>query len=109
MEDEPNEDEIEEVQQDDNEDDRYTKVENDVYLIEGYDGGKNEEHKEEVVEEVKTPLSKENPKKTDVNKEVKKFKIILLGEKGVGKSSLIDRYVSNKFSNFENSGIKDAK
>ena len=108
MEDEPNEDEIEEVQQDDNEDDRYTKVENDVYLIEGYDGGKNEEHKEEVVEEVKTPLSKENPKKTDVKKEIKKFRIILLGEKGVGKSSLIDRYVSNKFSNFEGSGIKDA-
>ena len=108
MEDDQNEDDVEQEQQDDNDDDRYTKVENDVYLIEGYDGGKNEEHKEEVVEEVKTPLSKENPKKTDVNKEVKKFKIILLGEKGVGKTSLIDRYVSNKFSNFENSGIKDA-
>ena len=110
MDEDQNEEEIEQVQQDDNDDDRYTKVENDVYLIEGYDGGKNEneEQKEEVVEEVKTQISKEKPQKSDAKKEIKKFKIILLGEKGVGKSSLIDRYVSNKFSNFEGSGIKDA-
>ena len=35
------------------------------------------------------------------SKEIKKLKIILLGEKGVGKSSLIKRYVSNKFHSFE--------
>jgi Ras-related protein Rab-5C len=89
-----------------NNDDRFTKVENDVYLIEGYDEGKQEENKEPEVAD--TPLNNKNqPKKSDTKKEVKKFKIILLGEKGVGKSSIIDRYVSNKFSNFDNPGMRD--
>ena len=89
-----------------NNDDRFTKVENDVYLIEGYEEEKKEEKKEG--EEGETPLSnKNNPKKIVTKKDVKKFKIILLGEKGVGKSSIIDRYVSNKFSNFENTEMRD--
>ena len=100
----------EEENQDDipegNNDDRFTKVENDVYLIEGYDEGKQEENKEPEVAD--TPLNnKDKPKKSDTKKDVKKFKIILLGEKGVGKSSIIDRYVSNKFSNFDNPGMRD--
>ena len=91
--------------QDGNNDDRFTKVENDVYLIEGFDEEKQEENKE--VGDTQAPLSNKNKPKNS-KKEVKKFKIILLGEKGVGKSSLIDRYVSNKFSNFENTELRDA-
>ena len=56
----------EEENQDDipegNNDDRFTKVENDVYLIEGYDEGKQEENKEPEVAD--TPLNnKDKPKK----------------------------------------------
>ena len=90
-----------------NNDDRYTKVENDVYNIEGYEEDKHEENKENEIVEVQSN-AKENVKKANTKKDIKKFKIILLGDKGVGKSSLIDRYVSNKFSNFDNSEIRDA-
>ena len=102
-EEEENQDEIPEG----NNDDRYTKVENDVYNIEGYEEEKPEEHKEAEVEDAPINI-KEVQKKNDTKKEIKKFKIILLGEKGVGKTSLIDRYVSNKFHNFENDDIGDA-
>ena len=83
-----------------NPNDRYTKVENDVYNIEGY-GETNQEEENQISQETSEPLSNKK-------KEYKKFKIILLGEKGVGKSSLIERYVNNKFNNFSNQGIKDA-
>ena len=83
----------------DNNDERYTKVENDIYCIEGYDEQQPEENKKK---EDETLTGKETPKK-----EFKKFRIILLGEKGVGKSSLIERYVNNKFSNFGQPEIGD--
>lgn len=85
-----------------NNDDRFTKVESDVFNIEGYRVTKSEEEGN-TIPETTMPLSNKNQKK-----EYKKFKIIFLGEKGVGKSSIIDRYVNSKFSNFENQGIRDA-
>ena len=83
-------------------DDRYTQVDNDVLSpIEGYvqeipeEGNKNENGNEggetTAPEEGDTPLKKG----------FKQYKIILLGDKGVGKSSLINRYVSNKFNTGE--------
>lgn len=91
----------------DNEDDnRYTKVENDVYNIDGYDPEKHEEEKNLDVDEI--AQNKDNQKKSDKKKEMRTYKIILLGEKGVGKTSLIERYISNKFSNFDGPSITDA-
>lgn len=89
-----------------NNDDRFTKVENDVFNIEGYQEPKPEEDKGGAQDT--TPASSNKDKSKNSKKEIKKFKIILLGEKGVGKSSLIERYVKNKFSNFENQGVRDA-
>lgn len=82
-----------------NNDERYTKVENDIFCIEGYEDPqiKGNEQKDE-----ETPLGKEKQAK-----EIKKFKIIFLGEKGVGKTSLIERYVNNKFNNFGQPDISD--
>ena len=87
-------------------DDRFTKVHNDVFGIEGYQEGKPEENKGN--EEIVTPMGNKNKQKIDPNREVKQFKIILLGEKGVGKSSIIERYVNNKFSSNENQEKSDA-
>ena len=88
-----------------NADVRYTEVDNDVgYKIEGYEPENPEENNEG--QEIETPMGKSNKPKVE-KKEIKKFKIILLGEKDVGKSSIIDRYVNNTFSNFGNSGIQD--
>ena len=89
---------------DNNDDNRYTKVENDVFNIEGY----KEEEVEDKKEEKQEAQTKDKSKKSDIKKEMKTYKIILLGEKGVGKTSLIERYVSNKFSNFEGPSITDA-
>ena len=80
---------------------RYTQVENDILFnpIEGF----NDENKEEDEKENKDNIENENLAQTKTltnsknKKEIKKLKIILLGEMGVGKSSLINRYVSNKF------------
>ena len=85
---------------------RFTEVDNDVYYnpIEGYEQNKPEDNQ---VQEDETPIGKSNNKKME-KKEIKKFKIILLGEKGVGKSSIIERYVNNKCSNFDNPSIQDA-
>ena len=47
--------------QDGNNDDRFTKVENDVYLIEGFDEEKQEENKE--VGDTQAPLSNKNKPK----------------------------------------------
>lgn len=85
---------------------RFTKVENDVFNIEGYRITKSEEVGE-AIPETTSPLSNKD-KNNKEKKEYKQFKIILLGEKGVGKSSLIERYVNNKFSNLENQGKKEA-
>ena len=89
---------------------RYTQVDNDILFnpVEGYDdkndGGNNEEvgeTKEETKEnEKKQKYEVEDSLSKSSKRQLKKLKIILLGEKGVGKSSLINRYVSNKFSNY---------
>jgi small GTP-binding protein len=89
-----------------NTDDRFTKVENDVFNIEGY-GETKPEDENQTTQESSQPLSNKDKQKKE-KKDYKKFKIILLGEKGVGKSSLIERYVNSNFSNFESQGIRDA-
>ena len=93
-----------------NNDQRYTQVDNDVAYnpIEGYQEAKEEDKNEN---EAENP-EKENVNKTDTStlstkKETKKIKIILLGEIGVGKSSLINRYINNKFSSFGQASIGD--
>ena len=104
MEEEENHDSNEE--DDNNDDNRYTKVDNDVFNpIEGYEEDKPEEKKDNPEEALQI---KEVQKKSDQNKKLERFKIILLGEKGVGKTSLIERYVSNKFSNFEGPSMTDS-
>ena len=89
-------------------DERYTKVDNDVFYnpIEGYKDENIEDNKgEEVVENA----SKEKSIISNNTKKIKyRYKVIFLGEKGVGKSSIIDRFVNNKFSNFEQSNMRDA-
>lgn len=68
-------------------DDRYTQVPEEENKNEnGNEGGETT-----APEEGDTPLKKG----------FKQYKIILLGDKGVGKSSLINRYVSNKFNTGE--------
>ena len=92
--------------------DRYTKVDNDVLFnhIEGYKEEKNEEKEQEVNENPEKD-KENNTSKADTStvkaKEFKKLKVILLGEKDVGKTSLIDRYVSNKFNVISKSTIGD--
>ena len=83
---------------------RYTQVENDILFnpVEGY-----EEEKIDIEEENKDIKDNENANQVKPStaskrkKDIKKLKIILLGEVGVGKSSLIKRYVYNKFQNIE--------
>ena len=79
---------------------RYTQVENDFVFnpVEGYeeekkDDNENKENEANIPQSQSHAGSISNPKK----KEIKKLKIILIGELGVGKSSLINRYVDNKF------------
>ena len=104
MEEDENHDSNEE--DDNNDDNRYTKVDNDVFNpIEGYEEDKHEEKKDNPEEALQI---KDVQKKSDPNKKLERFKIILLGEKGVGKTSLIERYVSNKFSNFEGPSMTDS-
>jgi small GTP-binding protein len=68
-------------------DDRYTKVNKDAFSpVEGY------------VQETPEEENKKEQGDTPLRKVFKQYKIILLGDKGVGKSSLINRYVSNKFN-----------
>ena len=81
---------------------RYTQVDNDILFnpIEGYEeekidqdvGDKKEDIKEEEKEKVDLP-SKNPSMIIKPNKEIKKLKIILLGEIGVGKTSIIKKYV----------------
>jgi len=104
--DDPEEGNPEDMQETNN-DDRFTKVDNDVFGIEGYQDGKKEENKEEELGDT-LPMGSKNKPKIDLNREVKQFKIILLGEKGVGKSSIIERYVNNKFSSNESLEGNDA-
>ena len=83
-------------------DDRYTQVDNDAFKVEGY----VQETKEEgVIEESGNEVGEtfeEETGDTPLKKGLKKYRVILLGDIGVGKSSLINRYVSNKFNAFKN-------
>jgi len=104
------ESEIRESTNEQNNDERYTQVDNDVMFnpIEGYQENKEEEKDENHTEN----HDKENVIKNDTNitttkKIIKKLKIILLGEIGVGKTCLINRYVNNKFNNFNQTSIGD--
>ena len=104
MEEEENSDGIHE----ENNDERYTKVDNDIFYnpIEGYNIENIEGNKGNEIED---NASQEKPKLLNNSKKIShRFKVILLGEKGVGKSSIIDRFVKNKFSNFEQSNMRDA-
>ena len=107
---EERESEIRESTNEENNEQRYTQVDNDVAFnpIEGYQENKEEEKNENEGEN----QEKENANKSDTStlnskKEFKKLKIILLGEIGVGKSSLINRYINNKFSAFSQASIGD--
>ena len=96
-----------------NNDERYTQVENDIAFnpIEGYEK-KDEQREENEAENPENEKEKENnPEPANNSKKVlKKYKLILLGELGVGKSSLINRYVNNKFNSFNQVSIgEDAK
>ena len=93
--------EVEEIRESVNEDnnERYTKVDNDVLFnpIEGYDdeeGKKEEENneKENPEKEKENQIQTQNKEEVSSNrkKEFKKLKVILLGEKDVGKTSLIN-------------------
>ena len=81
---------------------RYTEVDNDILFnpIEGYE----EEKIDQEVEDKKEDIKKEENEKVAIpsknpsmiiksNKEIKKLKVILLGEIGVGKTSIIKKYV----------------
>ena len=86
---EKKEEEIQEIKIEEVEENKENKVENENYIL-ADDIEENDE--EEVSGEAN-----------------KKFKIIFLGEKNVGKTSLINRYVNNKFGTFSESSIDDTK
>jgi small GTP-binding protein len=85
-------------------DDRYTQVDNDVFKIEGYVQEAKEENGNQEGE-----IIEEETGDTPLKKGLKKYKVILLGDIGVGKSSLINRYVSNKFNAFGQASIGSVK
>lgn len=93
-----------ETSKDTNDKNRYTKVDDDILFnpVEGLDDDNKEEGQKEnqdnkdnenIVQSVQTNNSSNSKKK----KETKQYKIIVLGEKGVGKTCLINRYIFNKF------------
>ena len=90
-------------------DDRYTQVDNDVFKVEGY----TQENKEEGVKEESGNQVGENIEEetgdTPLKKGLKKYRVIFFGDIGVGKSSLINRYVTNKFNAFGQASIGTVK
>lgn len=100
--------EIRESNPDDN-NERYTQVDNDVVYnpIEGYEEKKEEQNIDNEGEKVENVTKKQESNISSNKKEFKKLKIILLGEKNAGKSSLINRYVNNKFNAFSQTEIGD--
>ena len=80
-------------------DDRYTQVDNDVLNpIEGYVQEIPEEEKKNENGNEGGETTAPEQGDTPLRKGFKQYKIIILGDVGVGKSSLINRYVSNKFN-----------
>ena len=80
--------------------DRYTHVDKDIVSksIEGY----SETKEEEIVDNNPENHNKNvSSKAGQMKTEIKKIKVILLGEIGSGKTSLINKFVNNKFSESE--------
>ena len=93
-----------ETSKDTNDKNRYTQVEDDILFnpVEGFDDDNKEEVQKENQdnkdnENTIQALNSKNSSNSKKGKETKRLKIILLGEKGVGKTSLINRYIYNKF------------
>lgn len=84
-------------------DNRYTEVENNILLnpIEGYDQNLNEVNNNLIANNQNNPQTNTDNNDNSENKQKKtakekyNFKIILLGDIGTGKTSLITRYVNN--------------
>ena len=68
---------------------RYTKIGN---ILQDYIDEENGEQNNDNVK-----INSELNKKNNSNKKITKYKIILLGESGVGKTSIINKYIFNKF------------
>ena len=90
-------------------DDRYTQVDNDVFKVEGYIQETKEEGVLEECGNQEGETVEEKTGDTPLKKGLKKYRVILLGDIGVGKSSLISRYVSNKFNAFGQASIGNVK
>jgi small GTP-binding protein len=86
-----NDNDIGENKEPDTNNNRYTKIGN--ILQEYIDEGENEQNN---ANENKTSTDGEN-KNASITKKINKYKIILVGEPGVGKTSIINKYVFNKF------------
>ena len=67
---------------------RYTKIGN---ILQDYIDEENGEQNNDNVK-----INSELNKKNNSNKKITKYKIILLGESGVGKTSIINKYIFNK-------------
>ena len=78
---------------------RYTEIENNILFspIECDENELNEDQKDLKEKENASQLQGNSKSTLKKNKNIKKLKIILLGELGVGKSTLINRYINNKF------------
>ena len=103
---------------------RYTEVDNDLMnpIIEGYDPNNddnNNQNNNDLNEKNQEENNKEEEKKQELNEAPKinqspiykpkkisyNFKIIVIGDIAVGKTSVIDRYITNKFSEEHKSTI----
>ena len=83
--------EIETIKEGDLNNNRFTNIGD---ILHDYIDEDNEEHKKEKTNMTNTKVDNKNNSK---KKKINKFKVILLGESSVGKTSIINRYVFNKF------------
>lgn len=102
-----------------NNDARYTDVDNDVFKIEGLEGNNPENISiESNMKEINTEKNNETKKDAkgisnnnnqsplyNINKKVYNFKVIVLGDIAVGKTSVIGRYITNTFTEVYKSSI----